>query len=322
MNCIIKYRKYLFVFLLSFVMFFGLFLCGVVYSKSTLIFFVFWWLISFVFINFVIFHLSTKIRKERKAFFKKKKEFSFKIKTCLDKMTDHYNIIEINKISFGIYHDLSNILTAFNLSLGQLKAKIIDQKNELDNSENVHRDLVDISTKAFSLVSFLRDQYKQKMRLDNFKISEEIKNCLMLFNFYFTKYSIKIKLILEDNLFLFSNKVKFSQLIINLISNSIDSLKQKKIGSSRKINIKLFKNNDFIYLIFKDNGIGIDLKDLSSIFDPFFSSKTNKDNNINCGLGLFSCKRIVERDFSGRIKVKSDLGRGAKFIIRIPLNSV
>jgi len=171
------------------------------------------------------------------------------------------------------------------------------------------------------LVSFLRDQYKQKMRLDNFKISEEIKNCLMLFNFYFTKYSIKIKLILEDNLFLFSSKVKFSQLIINLISNSIDSLKQKKIGSSRKINIKLFKNNDFIYLIFKDNGIGIDLKDLSSIFDPFFSSKTNKDNNTNCGLGLFSCKRIVERDFSGRIKVKSDLGRGAKFIIRIPVNS-
>jgi len=90
-------------------MFFGLFLCGVVYSRSTLVFFVFWWLISFVFINFIIFHLSTKIRREQKAFFKKKKEFSFKIKTCLDKMTDHYNIIEINKISFGIYHDLSNI---------------------------------------------------------------------------------------------------------------------------------------------------------------------------------------------------------------------
>lgn len=323
MNLIIKYKKYLLVFLLNLAMFFGLFLCGVHHSDSFFLSFVFLWLVSFVFINFIIFCLFEIIKRERNIFLKGKEDFSFKMTKCLDKMAENYNIVEISKISFGVYHDLANILTVLGLSLEQLKSNYFVQKNKNDNylEHSNYNDLVDVSTRAFSLVSFLKDQYKNKISFSKFEVAEEIKKSLLLFNFYFKKYKIDIKLSLQNNLFLFSNKIKFSQIIINLISNSVDSLKQKGNNFSRKIYIKLCENNKFIYLIFKDNGIGIDSDNLNLIFKPFFSLK-NKPGDINCGLGLFSCKKIIENDFLGRIKVKSDFGRGAKFIIKIPLNSI
>ncbi|MCK9439117.1 MAG: HAMP domain-containing sensor histidine kinase [Patescibacteria group bacterium] len=322
MNLIIKYKKYLLVFLLNLAMFFGLFLCGVHHSDSFFLSFVFLWLVSFVFINFIIFCLFEIIKRERNIFLKGKEDFSFKMTKCLDKMAENYNIVEISKISFGIYHDLANILTVLGLSLEQLKSTCFSQGNKSNNHQRVnYNNLIDVSTKAFSLVSFLKDQYKNKVSFNRFEIAEEIRKNLLLFSFYFKKYKINIKLSLQNNLFLFSNKIKFSQIIINLISNAIDSLKQRGDDFSKKIYIKLCKSNEFIYLIFKDNGVGIDSENLSLIFKPFFSLK-NESDNINCGLGLFSCRKIIENDFLGKIKVKSDFGRGAKFIIKIPLSSI
>lgn len=322
MNLIIKYKKYLLVFLLNLAMFFGLFLCGVHHSDSFFLSFVFLWLVSFVFINFIIFCLFEIIKRERNIFLKGKEDFSFKMTKCLDKMAENYNIVEISKISFGIYHDLANILTVLGLSLEQLKSTCFSQGNKSNNHQCVnYNNLIDVSTKAFSLVSFLKDQYKNKVSFNRFEIAEEIRKNLLLFSFYFKKYKINIKLSLQNNLFLFSNKIKFSQIIINLISNAIDSLKQRGDDFSKKIYIKLCKSNEFIYLIFKDNGVGIDSENLSLIFKPFFSLK-NESDNINCGLGLFSCRKIIENDFLGKIKVKSDFGRGAKFIIKIPLSSI
>ncbi|MFA7601174.1 MAG: ATP-binding protein, partial [Patescibacteria group bacterium] len=216
----------------------------------------------------------------------------------------------------------ANILTVLGLSLEQLKSTCFSQGNKSNNHQRVnYNNLIDVSTKAFSLVSFLKDQYKNKVSFNRFEIAEEIRKNLLLFSFYFKKYKINIKLSLQNNLFLFSNKIKFSQIIINLISNAIDSLKQRGDDFSKKIYIKLCKSNEFIYLIFKDNGVGIDSENLSLIFKPFFSLK-NESDNINCGLGLFSCRKIIENDFLGKIKVKSDFGRGAKFIIKIPLSSI
>ncbi len=324
MSLIIKYKKYLLVFLLNFAMFFGLFLCGVRHSSSSFLSFVVLWIISFVFINFIIFCLFEIIKKERRVFLKNKQDFSLKMNECLDRMSNHYNIIEISKISFGIYHDLANILTILGLSLEQLKSKSFILNSEGKRGEdgfNSYNDLINTSTRALSLVSFLKNQYKDKISLYNFEIAEEIKKSLSLFNFYFRKYKIKLKLSLQEEIYLFSDRTKFFQIIMNLTSNAIDSLKLKDKSSSKKIFIKLFKNKDFIYLIFKDNGVGIDPSNLKFIFQPFFSLKS-KNNGINCGLGLFSCKKIIENDFLGKIKIKSDLGCGAKFIIKIPLKPV
>jgi signal transduction histidine kinase len=62
----------------------------------------------------------------------------------------------------------------------------------------------------------------------------------------------------------------------------------------------------------RDTGIGIAEADLDHIFEPFFSRKPD-----GTGLGLATTARIVE-DHKGSIEVKSQLGRGTIFTIRLP----
>ena len=61
-----------------------------------------------------------------------------------------------------------------------------------------------------------------------------------------------------------------------------------------------------------DSGCGIAREHLERVFDPFFTTRAN-----GFGLGLFSCRRIVE-DHGGELTVTSALGRGACFTVSLP----
>lgn len=319
MSEIIKYKKVLIVLLLNILLLCSFVFCVFCDYRFIKIEAIMLCLFSVLSLNLVIICLFKIIEKEKKDVLLKKIEFKRKTKECLDKMLECYNIVEINKISFGIYHDLANILTALNLSINQIKTEVSDK--EIKNLNSNIEESLDISKKAISLASFLKYQYKQKDMGSAFNLSQEIERCLSLFSFYLKKYNIKTNLNLQGNIVLFSKQVRFSQIVINLIGNAIDSLKLKEGLGVKEIKIILIDNLDFINLTIKDNGVGIKNEYLKLIFNPFFSLK-NSEGNLHCGLGLFFCKKIVEKDFLGKIKVKSDFGRGAKFVIKIPRQSV
>lgn len=66
----------------------------------------------------------------------------------------------------------------------------------------------------------------------------------------------------------------------------------------------------------RDTGIGIQKKDIGKIFDPYF---TTKEKGKGTGLGLAAVHRTVEAH-NGTIKVKSTVGKGSSFIVRLPLD--
>jgi len=76
-------------------------------------------------------------------------------------------------------------------------------------------------------------------------------------------------------------------------------------------------NTSKIHIEFIDNGPGIPAEDLTRIFDPFY---TTKEPGKGTGLGLSVSLRIIE-DIGGDIKVKSEVGKGTKIIIILPLYS-
>ena len=73
---------------------------------------------------------------------------------------------------------------------------------------------------------------------------------------------------------------------------------------------------DRIIISFKDTGSGISPQNLNKIFDPFF---TTKDVGEGTGLGLAISYRIIE-EHKGKIKVKSEEGKGTKFSISLPIS--
>lgn len=104
---------------------------------------------------------------------------------------------------------------------------------------------------------------------------------------------------------------ELSHVFLNLFSNAMDAM-----PTGGEIRISCKKVGDQLSISFRDTGVGIPTNILSSIFDPFF---TTKEAGKGTGLGLAIVKRIIE-ECSGDVKVRSRVGEGTEFIIRLPIN--
>jgi signal transduction histidine kinase len=135
---------------------------------------------------------------------------------------------------------------------------------------------------------------------------------------------INIETFLGDNLpSIKINQHRLQQVFINIISNSIDAtqrggkislrtylIKEKPAGAVLEPPLQ----NSFICIEISDTGCGIEEKHLNMIFDPFFTTKKSGEGT---GLGLAITKSIIE-EYGGDIEVKSSVGKGTTFIIRLP----
>lgn len=109
-----------------------------------------------------------------------------------------------------------------------------------------------------------------------------------------------------------ANRSTISQVIQNLITNAI---KYKKVDSDVIINISSESIGDMATICIADNGIGIEQKNLTNVFDRFF-----QENDVieGKGIGLDTCKHIIESHY-GKIWVDSTIGIGSKFYFTLPL---
>ncbi|MHB9927692.1 PAS domain-containing sensor histidine kinase [Clostridium botulinum] len=107
---------------------------------------------------------------------------------------------------------------------------------------------------------------------------------------------------------------KIERIILNLLSNSI---KFTNPGGNIFVNVKDCEENVYVHV--KDTGVGIPSDKLESIFERFFQvDKTLKKNKEGTGIGLHLVKSFVEMH-NGTVTIKSELGQGTEFIIKLPV---
>ncbi|HEU5097748.1 MAG TPA: ATP-binding protein [Roseiflexaceae bacterium] len=110
---------------------------------------------------------------------------------------------------------------------------------------------------------------------------------------------------------------RITQLLENLTENAI---KYSPFGSD--ILLKIWSDDDCIYLSVSDQGIGIPAHDLPHIFERFYRAANVDDRRFaGMGLGLFICRGIVEQH-GGRIHASSRPGQGSTFHVELPLAPV
>lgn len=110
-------------------------------------------------------------------------------------------------------------------------------------------------------------------------------------------------------------KADFNQGVLNILTNSIYSIKEKNSIEKGTIKIKTFDTDDFIHLHIWDNGKGIPEDLIPSIFDPFF---TTKPIGKGTGLGLYITYDVVVNKLGGSINVTSQISEFTEFQIKIP----
>jgi signal transduction histidine kinase len=103
-----------------------------------------------------------------------------------------------------------------------------------------------------------------------------------------------------------------TEALINIIGNAV---KYSHAGS--KITVKAERTDGAVVISVSDTGVGISEEDISRIFDDFFRAKSGEEVATGAGLGLAISRRIVEAH-DGSISVRSELGRGSTFELKLP----
>ncbi len=111
----------------------------------------------------------------------------------------------------------------------------------------------------------------------------------------------------------------FSQSIANIVRNAIDAMHQ---STTKKLSVATRFDEQNVFVDINDTGCGIPEGNIPKIFDPFFTTKPVKGQEkegepTGTGLGLSSCYQLL-RPYGATITVKSKLGEGSTFTLRIP----
>lgn len=119
-----------------------------------------------------------------------------------------------------------------------------------------------------------------------------------------------------DDPFAWVDQVHFTNIIYNLMDNALKYSKDALLLKVRTEN----EGKDRISISIEDNGIGISKDDLKHIFEKFYRVPTGSLHNVKgFGLGLAYVHKVVT-DHKGSIHVESEINKGTKFTITIPLN--
>ena len=103
---------------------------------------------------------------------------------------------------------------------------------------------------------------------------------------------------------------QINQVFMNLLVNA-----SQAIEGHGEITIRTRREDDIVSVQISDTGVGIPPENLANIFDPGF---TTKGVGVGTGLGLSICFKIVQ-DHRGTIEVRSEVGRGSTFTVRLPI---
>lgn len=147
------------------------------------------------------------------------------------------------------------------------------------------------------------------LTLREFCVKQAVKEVVNILNPLFIKKNINLETNIEDFI-LNADFQKFRQMLFNLLSNAV---KYTQEGGIIKIEAK--QEDNYALISVKDNGIGIDKKNHKRIFKKFEQIGEGRTNST--GLGLSITKELVKLH-RGEITVKSALGKGSVFTIRLP----
>ena len=229
-------------------------------------------------------------------------------------------LASLGRMSAGIIHEINNPLNFATTGLFTLrkKGRYLAPEQQADYTE-VLTDVEDGLKRVQAIVSDLRMfTHPNTEQLDPVPAAEIVTPALrFLSNEWRDKVQVEQKLPQDQTLWV--NKNRLIQVIVNLVQNSLDAIKIKSFAAGEKptIWIEGRVENGQSLLTVRDNGPGIEAKNLDKIFDPFF---TTKDVGEGMGLGLSICYSIMQ-EYNGKISVKTEPGKFCEFTLEFPLRT-
>jgi len=245
------------------------------------------------------------------------KSYHFIIKNVNEKKQMERQIAQADKLaalgelSAGVAHEINNPLGII-LGYTQLLLKQEQKPEQKDDLKIIEKHVQNCKTVVSDLLSFSRKGSSTLSIIDINKIVDGVVKFLSNHS-DFRNIEMTLNPHTGDRLNMLGNEQELAQVVVNLVINACHA-----VDGKGNIDITTRKTEqDKILIMVKDNGKGIEKKNLIRIFDPFF---TTKPVGQGTGLGLSVGYGIIKRH-KGDIRVKSDKETGTVFTISLPADN-
>lgn len=216
----------------------------------------------------------------------------------------------LGRMAAGIAHEINNPLAGILLFSSNMSKKVPSEGPLQEGLQIIIRETQRCKTIIQGLLDFARNSQPQMTEAD--------LNVIMRNSIAVVENEFHLKHVNIDNQLL-ENMVKthldcnqILQVFINILLNALQATER---NGRVKIQSHVNHRDGLVGITISDNGCGMSSDELEKIFDPFFSTKSQ-----GTGLGLAVSYGIVQ-NHQGTIKAYSELGRGSRFVVELPITT-
>ena len=231
------------------------------------------------------------------------------------------HIVAFRDLTQGIAHEFGQPLTNIRFSIQMQQKKLAMQQQNLQGHSELLTQLNDTfesileeTERMGRLNQRLAPITSAKKVLESCNLVAQIQRIIAMNQERLKNPLIKVTVIPEKPIMLYTDPLMFDQIINNLLFNAVDAIHQHHNNIQHQISFSLHKENKRVTLVCVDTGVGIPEKHFNRLFDPFFTTKSAGKGE---GLGLFIIWNLLKAN-GGTIALDPFRTEGACFTITVP----
>ncbi|NIN00615.1 MAG: PAS domain S-box protein [candidate division Zixibacteria bacterium] len=216
----------------------------------------------------------------------------------------------LGNLAAGVAHEIRNPLNAISITAQRLKSEFIPQKEQEEYASFTQLILNEIKRLDSIINQFLSLAKAQKLNLVLTDMSRFVNEVTDLAEVEAKERNIAVIRVIDTLPQAKVDPDELKKAMLNIMLNGIQAM-----ASGGSLSVRSYVNDSqrSIVLEIQDSGRGIPREELSKVFQPYFSTKEK-----GTGLGLSIAYRIIS-DHEGKIEVRSEVGKGTVFTIRLPV---
>lgn len=265
--------------------------------------------------------LKQQMEREKERFYKELEEkvrertaeleeANRKLRETHEQLVRSEKLASLGELVAGVAHELNNKLLPV-LAYAQLLKEQQFPDGIIRYIDTIERSASAAASVVSSLLNFARPSSATRNPVD---LNATMRETMSLLDYKIKASNVRVNVDLDETIPLtMADEKQIAQVFLNIVNNAFQAM--DPYGGELRIR-SIRRDNDIIFSI-ADTGCGIPEEHLLKIFDPFFSTK----GSGGTGLGLSVSHGLI-RAHKGEISVKSTVGQGTTFFIRLPITKI
>lgn len=185
---------------------------------------------------------------------------------------------------------------------------MLDDKHTQKDTAFIQEQCQKMSATINTFMNFVKPAKKSA----EFTVADTLASIMELMGTQLMNHNIEVNIANEDNISVVGYQDLLEQVIINILSNARDAFDELNIDN-KKIDIKVFKEDEIVIIRVEDNAGGIPEEIREKIFNPYF---TTKEEGKGTGIGLYMSIDIMKKSFNGNLLYEAT-AQGSAFILHV-----